>query len=391
MRSFKIIALILFFATIISCKKPYTPAAVTAPNNYLVVEGVINAGNDSTHIKLSRTVNLSSGVTVNPETGATVTIENDQNLSFSLKEISKGDYTTAALNLDTTRKYRLRIKTGKQQEYLSDFVQVKITPPIDSIGFSQTANGISIYANTHDPANSTRYYRWAYNETWQFHAKYQSTYVSNGTAIVFRTPEQDIYSCFANHGSSTILLGSSAKLAKDVIFQAPITTIVSTSEKIETKYSILLHQYALTTEAYNFWVNLKKNTEQLGSIFDAQPSNINGNIHNIANAAEPVIGYISASSIQEKRVFISREQLPVSWMATYPYSCTADSILFDQPQGRITAHPVQEMLVPLPNSIIPIQPFTKDGAAGALGFLASSTECVDCTIRGAKTRPVFWK
>ena len=391
MSSPKIITVILFCATLISCKKPYTPEAVTAPNNYLVVEGIINVGDDSTHIKLSRTVNLSSGVTTNPETNAILTIENDQDLSFPLSEISKGTYATSVLHLDISRKYRLRIKTSKQQEYLSDFVQAKLTPPIDSIGYSQTAGGIQLYANTHDSNNQTHYYRWEYDETWQFNSKFQSLYISNGTEIVPRTAAQDIYSCFGNSSSSTILLGSSAKLSEDVIYRAPLTQILSTSEKIGIKYSILLRQYALSTEAYNFWINLKKNTEQLGSIFDAQPSNINGNIHNTVDPAEPVIGYISATSIQTKRIFLTKEQLPVNWLVDYPYSCTADSILFVDASGKSVTYPVKEILVPLPNRYIPIRQFSVDGATAFAGFLASSIQCVDCTLRGTKTRPVFWK
>jgi len=268
-------------------------------------------------------------------------------------------------------------------------VEVKVTPPIDSVGYTTTDKGVQLYTNTHDPNNNTRYYRWDYSETWQFHAKYQSGYKSDGKEIVNRPVSEDIYSCFGNHASSTILLGSSAKLAKDVIYQNPITAIVSTDEKIETKYSILLRQYALTSDAYNFWVNLKKNTEQLGSIFDAQPSNINGNLHNIANASEPVIGYISACSVQTKRIFITKDQLPQSFNTVYPYSCSADSVFYAK--GNPPFNEVENVLIPLPSSYIPISAFMLGNSLSISGFTASSLECVDCTIRGTKTKPAFWK
>jgi hypothetical protein len=44
-------------------------------------------------------------------------------------------------------------------------------------------------------------------------------------------------------------------------------------------YYIKLSQYALSHDAYLFYQKLKKNTEQLGSIFDAQPSELSSNIH----------------------------------------------------------------------------------------------------------------
>ena len=373
--------LILVLSAMASCKKPYTPSAVSLPNNYLVVEGVINSGPDLTTIKLSRTVNLDSAATSNPVLHAVVIVEGDQNNTYTLTEGNIGYYYFTGLNLDNSRKYRLRIKTiDNNREYLSDFVPVKNTPPIDSVGFIVKSNRMQIYINTHDVTNNTRYYRWDYTETWKFHAQFYSAYVSDGSAIVNRRPDQFVYYCFANNISSTIVLGSSAKLQQDVIYQNPIISIPSTSEKIEMEYSILLHQYALSGDAYKFWENLKKNTEQLGSIFDAQPSQVSGNIHNIINAAEPVIGYISAGTVQTKRIFINNLQLPQSWFPDYPAQCVADTIFNDK---------VPTVLIPLPPSLIPMYLLYKQG--NAIGFLASERECIDCTIRGTTKQPNFWK
>ena len=373
----------------ISCRKPYAPSAITSPNNYLVVEGVINSGQDSTFIKLSRTVNLSGKTSSAPELGAAVTVEDDQAGTYPVTELGKGNYGAPPLGLSTAHKYRLEIKTTDGNDYVSDYEPIESNPPIDSIGFNIQANGIQLYVNTHNPQNNTRYYRWDYMETWQFHAKYFSGYITNGTEIVARNNDQLIYSCFASDTSSTIVLGSSAKLSQDVIYQAPLTQVAATAEKLETRYSILVKQYALTTESYNFWVNLKKNTEQLGSIFDAEPSNINGNIHCISNSGLPVIGYISVTDIQQKRIFISNAQLPLAWQPTYPYECEADTFYFTNPKNG--QHEVAQSLIPLSSSIIPIDPFSAKGSFSLDGYLGSSIECVDCTIRGTKLQPAFWK
>jgi hypothetical protein len=384
--------LIFIIAVAIGCKKPYAPPVITSAISYLVVEGVINAGSDSTIISLSHTVSISAKTTANPQTKAIVIVESDQNVSYPLTEIPGGKYVSPGLNLDVTRQYRLRVKTPDNQQYLSDFVGVKVTPPIDSIGFNidNTRNGLQIYANTHDPNSNTHYYRWDYQETWTFHSKYNSGYITNGTAIVPRSSNQLIYYCFAGAASSTIDIGSSAALQKDAIYQAPITLIPSTSEKIETRYSILLRQYALTGDAYNFWVNIKKNTEQLGSIFDAQPSTAAGNIHNINNAAEFVVGYISACTVQTKRVFIASSQLPKSWSPIYPYNCELDSNLFRAPP--LGFNQVAFNLIPLHAGEIPVsQIFLPGNTTGQPdGYMGSDSQCVDCTIRGVTKPPSFW-
>src|ERR1700753_1645060 len=121
--------------TIASCKKPYNATIVASNTNYLVVEGVINSGQDSTIINVSRTVNISDSTKAKPELGAQVLVENDQNVMYSIPEIGKGKYASPPLNLDNTHKYHLYIKTSDGKEYASDAEEAKSTPPIDSVGF----------------------------------------------------------------------------------------------------------------------------------------------------------------------------------------------------------------------------------------------------------------
>src|ERR1700748_1830822 len=172
------------------CKKPYSPPASSTSDSYLVVEGVINSGSDSTVIMLSKTIKLTGKTTNNPVLGATVTVEGEQSGVYNLYDNSKkGHYASSgSLNISPSQKYRLRIINGSRQ-YLSDFVQVKPTPPIDSVGYNIQMGNVNIYVNTHDPANNTRYYRWDYDETWQFHSEYQSSFMADtvNNTIVART------------------------------------------------------------------------------------------------------------------------------------------------------------------------------------------------------------
>jgi hypothetical protein len=379
-----------------ACKKPYFPSAISSPGTYLVVEGVINSGPDSTIIKLSHTVNLASKVTLNPILNAIVTVESDQNNTYPLIAATNGRYVSGGLNLDITRKYRLRIKTADNKEYLSDYVAVVNSPPIDSVNFTIQSNGITIYSNTHDPKNNTRYYRWDYQETWVIHANYSSFFKSNGDTVLGRDMINDnIYTCWASDSSSTIILGSSAKLAKDVIVNNPVTSIRSTSEKLENKYSILVKQYALTGDAFTFWENLKKNTEQLGSIFDAQPSQINGNIHATNDPTEPVIGYLSVGNTSSIRIFIQNIQLP-AWIATPAYpDCQVDTFLYKYfpPGSKTPVNQVDGFINYNRGAINPLIPITAIAPPGSppIGYTAAVPICVDCTLRGTNKKPAFWK
>ncbi len=380
-----------------SCKKPYNPPIVASNTNYLVVEGVVNSGADSTIIKLSRTINISQTVNVAAELHAQVSVESDQNASYPLQENGGGNYVSAGLNLDNSRKYRLDIKTANGKLYQSDFVAVVNSPAIDSINFQVEANGVNIYANTHDPKNNTRYYRWDYQETWVIRSNFTSYFKSNGDTVLGRDlSTDDISVCWQNHTSSTIILGSSAKLSNDVIFNNPITFIGSTSERIGSKYSILVKQYALTGDAFAFWQNLKKTSEQLGSIFDAEPSQISGNIHSVSNPSEPVIGYISVGSVSSQRLFIANQQLP-AWLPTNPYpECKLDTFLYVyySPGSKTPVNQVNESLNYLighdPDPSIPVLAIGRPGSP-PIGYTGSSPMCVDCTLRGSNKKPAFWK
>src|SRR5437868_11979399 len=94
---------------------------------------------------------------------------------------------------------------------------------------------------------------------------YPFYFKSNGDTVLGRNLTTDnITDCWQSDTSNTVVLGSSAKLTQNVIFNQPIISIASSSEKVRAKYSIQVKQYALSEDAYNFYVNLKKNTEQLG-------------------------------------------------------------------------------------------------------------------------------
>jgi hypothetical protein len=191
-----------------------------------------------------------------------------------------------------------------------------------------------------------------------------------------------------------VVIASTARLINDIVFNAPLTTIPSTSEKIETKYSILVKQYALTNEAYTFWDNLQKNTEKLGSIFDVLPSQTQSNFHCITNPSELVVGYLSVGNISYKRIFITAGQLPLTYSAVYPTSCELDTA-FEAPdplaipreQSISILIPASSLYMPVSGLFIP--PDNPFGGPNAYTF--STKGCVDCTIRGTTTAPPFWK
>jgi len=358
-----------------ACREPYKPSLISSPAAYLVIEGVLNAGTGPTSIRLSRTFKLDDTARLKGERNAQVLIEGKDNTSRQLIMDGDGIYTSPGLNLVLKNEYRLRIITANGKEYLSDYVVAKNTPPIDSLGFKQDDKGVQIHVSTHDDAGDTRYYRWDYDETWEIRSYYFSGYKYLNGAIVPRGPGDYVSTCWKYGISNKIILGSSAHLQSDNIFRAPVAFFVNGDEKLAVRYSILLHQYALDKQGYEFYEMMKKNTESLGTIFDAQPSEIKGNIHCVTDPGELVIGYVSAAVIEQKRFFISNAELQ-QWR--FYQDCPSFEVKND------------------PESIKAASGLSFYGAILGMGafityYLASTPNCVDCTERGGSLlRPSYW-
>ena len=226
------------------CKKPYEPAVLIKGDNYLVVDGVINTSPGGiTTIILSRTKNLTDTVLNIPENGANVAIQSAAGIFYPLQETgTNGNYTSNALTLDKNGKYKIVITTANNNQYQSDFVAAKQTPAIDSVLWHQDSKGVQLYVNTHDPANNTRYYRWQYVQTWEYHSQLETVWgLANGLAYV-RTPQQQVHVCYVTKPSANILIATSAALGQDVISEALLGTIPQNDSTLQYRSSFLVRQ-----------------------------------------------------------------------------------------------------------------------------------------------------
>jgi len=369
--------LLLLACFFIGCREQYDPPVASLPNSFLVVEGVLNADQAATVIHLTRSFKLNQNATIKTEDNAQLTVEGKDNTASFLSATGNGNYESGNLHLIPDNEYRLRIKTTDGKEYLSDYVKAKKTPPIDSIGWDRSNLGVQIYVNTKDPSNGTRYYRWDYEETWEIRSAYLSNYIyDNGIIRLRQFPAEDVSIGWKYNNSSSIILENSTRLQDDIIDKAPVKLIPPGEERLSWRYSILVREYALEEGAYNFFELIKKNTENIGSLFNPQPSEIRGNIHCISNPSEFVTGYITASTIKEKRIFISAAEVP-QWGFTLP--C---------PSQNVANNP--DSIKKYFGNNGELTPYYFHSPPGDY-YSGSFTRCVDCTKRGGiNIRPVFW-
>lgn len=368
------------------CIEPFDPP-VSDFQDLLVIEGTITNSAEPQQVLISRSIPIDTNQFI-PENGADVKIIDDMGGEYQLLPTGEGIYQTPVdFQGIVGHTYQLFVTTGSGEIIQSDPITMSSVPKIDSISWEVTSklnddgnwiDGIQIYINTHDPNNETWNYRWQWEETWEFNTKYHSLYkwASNGDV---EERSENIYTCWSTYNSQNILIGSSGKLTTDIISKQPIHYVSSSgSNRLSKKYSILVKQYALSEAAWLFWQQMGKMNQDLGSLFAPQATAVKGNLKNITNPENPVIGYFDASAVDEMRLFITNKELGDMRVYTGYHNCTFDTLLLAQIQD----FPYKNYFNPLDLVYVMVFP---------LGYSLSSVECSDCRLHGVNIKPDFWE
>ncbi|MBF9143062.1 DUF4249 domain-containing protein [Hymenobacter properus] len=370
------------------CTDAYLPEAIQAPPSFLVVDGFINPTGITT-VKLSRTYAIGSPAAAPAETRAVVAIEDETGARYTLPETSvKGTYTSAALTLNPARKYRLRLNITGGKEYASDYVPVKLTPPIDSVTWKFESSEFRVLVSAHDATNRTRYYRWDYDETWEILPAYSTGLEYTNHALRFRAvPHPQI--CWGNDVARTVQIDKTTTQSQDVMSEHRLRVLPANTERLFRRYSIRVRQYALTKEEYDYWELMRKNTESIGSLFDAQPVQLTGNVHCLSNPTEVALGFVGAHSVVETRIFVTRSQLPAGvgtlsgfescippeFVNLYPGTGESPEQILERVLGKFEYLPIVE---------------GQNLLTGELGIFVAKPNCLDCRLRGTDVKPSYW-
>ena len=365
-----ILAVCALMSFMYGCIEPFSPPEVNSDERYLVVDGFLNVGNDTSKIELRHTQNTNESSAFFPETGAKLSVSGQTGEKYDFIETKNGMYILPPVNVSLSGKYHLSIKTRDGKEYVSDDVPVVVTPAIDSISYNydQDRDAIVIKVNTHDPKNNTRFYKWKFEETYQYRTAYYSSLEVDLIKKALVSRKEDISLCYRTVPSTNIMLGSTIKLSSDEIRQLPLNIVQINTNKFYLKYSILIKQYGLSRAGFEYWTDLAKTTQGTGSLFDPLPSQVTGNIKSTTNPKELIFGYFSASTVTTKRIFISRG------LGSYPRCNPPDTVFVSDaikfPSGLLIGY------VPEKSDLV----------------LQTTGYCADCRTQGGTTvKPSFWE
>lgn len=366
----------------VGCVEPYPAPDIGITTSILVVDGFINASDNSATVKLTKAIPLASEEGYPAEKGAHVTIHSENGNVFTLIEGDSGKYSASGISVDLNAKYQLEVVTSDNQNIVSDYISVMQTPPIDSVTWRPEEEGVTILVNTHDESNSSRYYSWDYIETWEYHAPWAAPYRKRNGTVIQLPAEEVPYYCYKTVPSTNVTIGSTTRLSQDVIRDFPITYMEVGSSRISVLYSILVRQRVIDKAEYDFLQDLKRVTESVGGLFDSQPYEILGNIHS-SEPSVPVLGYFSAGVMDEQRLFLRRSELP-DHLQKRPYNyCTYDTACTFRQANRKCRIELADLTENsyLVADLSPLFP----------GYTYTTKPCADCRYQGGvMEKPPFW-
>jgi len=310
--------------------------------NVLIVEGAITTRPGSHRIRLSQSSKFGKNIfnsAIQPVNRAIVSIRDSEGDIFPLSEESytfihpqdafrnytvlTGIYVTADnFAAEVGKTYTLHIRTEIGVEYTS--LPEKIIPITAVLGlsaeFSKVAigsnefkTGINVYATFEDPLEEQNFYMWENSGLYYIRA-FPSLRICwpppPAVGAAFPCPADCCEYCWVSESSADaslhILSDNNINGNKTSIFTA---FIEDDRVRFTDKYLVRIEQHSLSREAFQFFKLLQEQLSINGDIFDPAPATIRGNMINLTNPEENVIGYFRASAVSIDSMFLTREML----------------------------------------------------------------------------------
>lgn len=376
----KILTLVIAAMSAVGCVYEFTPDIRPGDTKGLVVEGDILIGDVST-FTLSCIESL-SGEESAPVRGW-VWIEDDSGKEYHPDSSDPSNtFDIDMRSASPDRQYRLRIRLASPLTgstfYSSEWREVQKAPVIDDLSYTWDDD---IYADpyTHlwlslSSTEGSGCFRWDYEEIWEFHAEFMAEYYFDTATQRVRSYEGRIpplYYCWSYDNSHQAGLAIAKSTGGERISGYKFLDIDRRELRMQTLYFIKLQARNISEECYEYLHSIEVNSTSTGSLTQPDPSQIIGNIFSDDDPLEVVYGYIEASRVSEKSMYISDLFIPPA-----------------EPGGNLPP-PVtlSGMLTPLS----PAEAYMYDLRPKDSPDIWVNKKCVECTaLGGTKIKPAFW-
>ncbi len=310
----RIAACLLAGSLALSCIYPYE-TELDSIEGTIVIEGDIILGDVST-FHVSRAQSL-DGSFQYKEVPAQAWVEDETGAVY--RSVSPGGNTVDLTDAPADRRYRLHVADMEShRNYVSSWREPQMAPVIDGISFEveptdsplRRPSGKARVSMT-APEGASRFFRWDYEQEWQFHANYdiRFDYDFLNEEYVFLDSNPN-YWCWTKSRSSeagiAIAIGDEQNKIRDHVFMDFHTGI---DNRFQRRYAVHLIARGISEECYQYLHTLEMNSNSTGDLFAPNPSELRGNLTCEEDPDELVLGFIEVSRTSDARAFLPRETM----------------------------------------------------------------------------------
>ncbi len=341
--------LLLAVLSLASCVDPYEPD-FRATVDVLVVDGTLTNLPEPQVIRLNRSrADLGTGrYGVYAITKAQVSVRVDSAEVVPAHETVDGTYQLPSdFRGQIGHSYQLRVSLSDGTTYVSNPQQLLPVPPITQVYARFNAaslpvaqlqgytSGHDVYIDTQDPADRHNYYRWDWTlyepQEWcrTCYKGYYTVFEPLDTVAGFYKSGKNLFEdCFYPPRKPTeldidfkfdypcrtrcweIIHGYTINVFDDQFTNGGVIAGRKVAEIPFHQHSpclVEVRQSSLTADAYRYLKLVQDQTQNTGGLADTPPTALIGNIHNVANATERVVGYFTVSAVSLKPQYIDRK------------------------------------------------------------------------------------
>lgn len=352
----------------------------------LVINGTITTDKQMQEIVISMT-SSPEDPKIAPLSGCSVQVQDGKNNSYPFRESGKPGHYSGIINsggLVPGSQFSLKVLTPDGKQYSSSVEKLLPCPEINSVYYQlktkptpnpdESESGIQFYLDFEGNDTFSNFYLWKLAETYEYHSTWPVIrYMDRTGTVTLRKADYSNFVCYKTDSIRDIFTLSTNGLNQNSYKKYPLHFVNDKTQRLMYGYSLLVSQYSLTEDAYNFWNNLKKNNKESVDIFGKQPAIVKGNMFNVNDSTEQVLGYFGVSSVSSRRIFVP---------------AVTELAFNDVPYCKVTP-PADG--VPLPEER-PLYWAPGVGDNGEVYWGFADTECFICTLLGGSTeKPSYWE
>ncbi len=323
---------------LLSCIEPYD-SFFEERGNSMVVEAAISSLPGPQFIRISTTRNMfdKNNQHVLYITKADVSVTDEEGVVATFKEQNKGHYySDSSFHAQAGKKYTLRIATSEGAVYesrevealpaaslASTSVDYVTKPKKNHLGNWVEIDGFNVKTFSSDSPEQRNFYLLRTKITYKI-MTYPELHQEFSLAVgdYIPAPKDCCKYCWIKEDLPDFAVFADNHVNGQDNFEIPLMFYPIDTKHFYEKVYFQVVQYSLSEDAYLFWKTLHDLKYKQGSLFDPSPAGLPGNISNISDPEEHVVGYFTVSDASADALFITKSL--AGRTITYDYVFTDD-------------------------------------------------------------------